>query len=145
MCLSQFEWTLAARVNCTDDDPSQGVPIAPNTPRPCTDSVNSTASASDSNPVDSGYSPSPPVNGYFCVTAPVKRHPNSLDSKNPHYVCDYTNTIIVDLRYSFSPHILVPMLGNQVRLSSVCYLNDIADKVQEIVACYFKVKGDNFR
>ncbi len=137
MCFNTFEWTLAARVNCADDDPSQGVQISSNTPPPCTDCKDMTHSTFGGKSIDSGDTPAT-VNGYFCVTAPVDL--NKCDSKNPHYVCDYTSTIIVDLRYDFRPKICV---GKECGIFSICYLDKIAEKVQEIVASNLKIKGNN--
>ena len=123
--MNQFEWTLSARVNCKDDDTSQGVQASTNNHPPCSDPCAFNDSVSDDNQSD--------VNGYFCVTAPVDDHPNVQGPGNPHYVCDYTHTVIVDLRYSFQPNISVPICEEKCSVSSVCYLNDIADKVRDIV------------
>ncbi len=143
VCLSQFEWTLAARVNCADDDPTKGVQISSKTPPPCTDcSCKDLATGASNGKLESGGT-SATVNGYFCVTAPVKAFEiegKKLDPKNPHYVSDYTHTIIVDLRYSFRQRINVPECTPQVY--SICYLDNIANKVQELVTCHLEIAKD---
>ncbi len=139
--MNKFEWTLSARVNCKDDDPSQGVQASINNP-PCSDCEALRVPCDSSDPV-SDDTPSNNVNGYFCVTAPVDDPPNVQSPGNLHYVCDYTHTVIVDLRYSFQPIISVPICGNVCSVSSICYLNDIADKVREIVIEQLSLQDHN--
>lgn len=119
--MNTYEWTLAARWNCKDDDPV------------CTQRLTAKENLSEGSKNCKPIPDTTSAEGYFCSTAPVEGTHTRKYPGQEHYVFCYTDTVIVDLRYSALPCVNSYTTGGEKSVTAASLFNGVADAVRTIV------------